>query len=447
MNNIQQSEQTATFWQDLVTQLLEKALAKGATQAEVAASMGSGFGVNVRENEVDTLEYRNGRDLSITVYFGQRSGSATTSDITPESLDKTVEAACNIAQATGIDTFSGLPDKAHLAYQYPELSLCHPWDLQVEDAIEMARACEAHALSQDKRLKSSEGVAVNTQRGVSVLGNSEGFLGHYEATSYSMSCQLLVGFDGGMQRDYDFTAARDAADLWRIETLAEHAAARTLRRLNPRRLSTRQVPVLFDATLASSLLSSFMCAINGGAQYKKASFLLNALDQPIFPPFVQIYERPHILKGLASAPFDAEGVKTNDKDFVVDGVLKNYMLNTYSARKLGLQTTGNAGGIHNLLIKPGSLDQKALLQKMNTGLWVTELIGQGINPVTGDYSRGATGFWVENGEVQFPVNEITIAGNLKDMFKNIVEIGNDVDHRRNIQTGSILIEKMTVGGE
>lgn len=438
---------SSEFWRQLVLQLIEKAQKKGATQSEVTTSSASGFSLNVRQGEVDTVEYSRDRGLGVTVYFGKRRGSATTSDITPESLDRTIDAACHIAQATGEDMCSGIPEKQFLAYDYPELSLCHPWSIDVEEGIVMARTCEAYALSLDKRIKTSEGASLSTHRFLLVQGNSAGFLGNFESSSHSVSCQLLVGSEGDMQRDYDYTAARDPADLRSLQQVASSAVERTLGRLDPRRLSTRQVPVLFDATIASGLLSSFIGAISGGAQYKKASFLLDAMGRSVFPAFVQIYEKPHVLKGIGSAPFDAEGVKTVDRDFVVDGILKNYVLNTYTARKLGLEPTGNAGGVHNLFIKPGDLDQKALLKQMHTGLWVTGLIGHGTNMVTGDYSHGASGFWVENGEVQYPVHEITIAGNLKEMFQTMVAVGNDVDHRRNIQTGSILLEKMTVAGE
>jgi PmbA protein len=438
---------SSEFWHQLVPSLIEKAKKKGATQSEVTTHSGSGFTLNVRQGEVDTVEYSRDRGVSITVYFGQRRGSATTSDVTPEALDKTIEAACHIAGATGEDACSGIPEKTFLAYDYPELSLCHPWSIDVEEGIVLARACEAHALSLDKRIRTSEGASVSTRRSLLVQGNSAGFLGSFESSSHSLSCQLLVGTESDMQRDYDFTVARDPADLQTLQQVASGAVERTLSRLDPRRLSTRQVPVLFDATIASGLIASFIGAISGGAQYKKASFLLGAIEQPVFPSFVQIYEKPHLLKGIGSAPFDAEGVKTFDRDFVVDGVLKNYVLSVYTARKLGLQPTGNAGGVHNLFIKPGPLDQKALLKQMHTGLWVTELIGHGTNMVTGDYSHGATGFWVENGEVQYPVHEITIAGNLKEMFRTMVAVGNDVDRRRNIQTGSILLERMTVAGE
>lgn len=435
------------YWRQLVASLLEKAKQKGATQAEVAASLDYGFSINVRNGQTETLEYHRGRSVGVTVYFGKRKGSATTSDILPDSIDKTLDAACYIASVSGEDPFAGLAEKEFLAYEYPNLSLCHPWALEVKEGIEMARQCESHALAQNKRIKSSEGVYLNTHQGLSVYANTHGFLGEIEGTSHSVSCHLLVESPQGMQRDYDYTVARDPADLKSMEYIASQAVTRALRRIEPNRLTTRQTPILFDATIASSLISSFIGAISGSSQYKKSSFLLDTVGKSIFPASINIYEKPHLPKGLGSAPFDSDGIKTVERDLVIDGVLQNYLLSAYSARKLNLKPTGHGGGVHNLFIKPGHFDQKALLKQLNTGLWVTELMGQGINMVTGDYSRGASGFWVENGEVQYPVHEITIAGNLKNMFQGIIAVGNDVDERRNIRTGSILIDKMTVAGE
>lgn len=435
------------FWQQLVTDLLEKAKQKGATQAEVAVSRDHGFSLNVRGGQTETLEYHRGKNLGVTVYFGHQQGSATACDISPESLEKTLDAACHIAKATGEDSFTGLAEKEFLAYEYPELSLCHPWVITAEEGVEIAKACEAFALAQDKRIKSSEGATLSTQQGLIVYGNTHGFLGSFEGSNHSMSCQLFTQSEQGMQRDYDYTIARDPHDLQSIQQIATNAVNRTLRRINPRRLVTQQVPVLFDATIASGLIASFIQAVSGGSQYRKASFLLDVLGQTIFPSFVRIYEQPHLLKGIGSAPFDSEGVKTTQHDLVTNGILQSYVLSAYSARKLKLSPTGNAGGVHNLFIEPGHLDQKGLLKQLNKGLWITEVMGQGTNIVTGDYSRGASGFWIENGEIQYPVHEITIAGNLKEIFQQIVAIGNDIDHRRNIRTGSILIEKMMVGGE
>lgn len=439
--------QKPEFWKQLVTDLLEKAKSKGATQAEVAASSDHGFSINVRAGQIETLEYHRGKTLGVTIYFGHKKGSATTCDITPDSLEKTLNAACEIAKATGEDSFTGLADKEFLAFDYPELSLCHPWSIQAEEGIEIACACEAYALSQDKRIKTSEGAYLNTQQGLMFYANTNGFIGGFESSYHSISCHLLTQSEQGMERNYDYTAGRDPSDLASIQQVATNAVERTIRRLNPRRIKTQQVPILFDATIASTLFSSFVSAISGSSQYRKASFLLNTIGQSIFPSFIHIYEQPHLIKGIGSAPFDADGVKTIDRDLIKAGVLQTYLLSTYSARKLGLTPTGHGGGVHNLFIEPGKLDQKALLKQLNTGLWVTELMGQGINTVTGDYSRGASGFWVENGEVQYPVHEITIAGNLREMFQHILAIGSDVDHRRNIRTGSVLIEKMMVAGE
>lgn len=434
-------------WEKFVLEWLEKARQKGAIQAEVMVDLNQGFNLNVREGEVETLEYHRGKNLSITVYFDQQQGSATTCDFAPLSLEKTLEAACHIAKATGSDVFAGLPESIWLAYEYPDLSLHHPWSIQAQEGIVLARACEAYALAQDKRIKTSEGAYLSTQQGLIIHGNSQGFLGSFKSSSHSISCHLLTESKAGMQRDYDYSVARDASDLASIESIAQGAVMRTLRRLNPRRIPTQQVPILFDTRVASSLIRSFIQAISGGSQYRRASFLLDTLQQPIFPAFMRIDERPHLSKGIGSAPFDAQGVKTVSRDIVRDGVLQSYILNIYSARKLGLNPTGHAGGVHNLFVAPGQQTQAELIQRLHTGLWVTELMGQGANGVTGNYSRGASGFWVENGEVQYPVHEITIAGNLREMFKQIIAISNDVDERRNIRTGSILIEGMMVGGE
>lgn len=435
--------------ESVVRLALDEARGLGATQAEADASLSKGLTATVRLGEVDTIEYQRDRGLGITVYFGHRKGSASTGDLTPAAVRETVAKACTIARYTAEDEFSGLADPESLAGEIPSLDLDHPWSIGPDEAIELARAAEAAGRAVDARLANSEGATVGSQRGVRVYGNSHGFLGGYAGTSHSLSCVLLAEQDEDMQRDYWFTTARDPADLEPPEAVGRHAAARAIARLGARKLATRRAPVLFAPELARGVFGHFIGAIRGSSQYRKASFLLGAAGTQVFPPFVQMHERPHIAKGLASSPFDGEGVATRDRELVTDGVLDGYVLGSYSARKLGLKTTGNAGGIHNLIVETNgeALDPQGLLRRMHSGLLVTELMGQGVNGVTGDYSRGASGFWVEGGEIAYPVHEITIAGNLRDMFLSIVAVGSDVDARGTIRTGSLLIDGMTVAGE
>jgi PmbA protein len=431
----------------IVARVLDEARSQGASAAEAAVSTDSGLSVTVRLGEVETLEYHKDQGVGVTVYFGQRKGSASTSDLSNASLREAVAAASRIARHTAEDPFAGLADAALMATHYPDLDLDHPWEVSAEEAIEIARACEDAARGQDERITNSEGGTVNTFRGTSVYGNTHGFVGGYSATRHSLSCSVIGEQNGAMQRDYWYSVARDRAGLESPEDVGREAALRTIHRLGSKRLSTRQSPVVFAADVARSLLGHFVGAVRGGALYRKASFLLDHLDKPVFPEFVHIHEQPHLKGALGSAPFDNEGVATRSRDLVTDGVLKSYVLDSYSARRLGMQSTGNAGGTRNLTIDPGQLDFPGLLREMGTGLLVTELIGHGVNNVTGDYSRGAAGFWVENGEIAYPVEEITVAGNLKDMFMGIREVGTDVDRRGNIRTGSILIERMTIAGE
>jgi PmbA protein len=435
--------------QDVVSLALDEARVRGASQCEVDATMNRGLNATVRLGEVDTVEYQRDRGLGITVYFGKRKGSASTADLSVQAVRDTVEKASTIARYTTEDPYAGLADPEMLARDIPDLDLEHPWDLAPEHAIDMARACEAAGLAVDARLTNSEGATVSSQRDVRVYGNSLGFLAGYGSTSHSVSCVLLAQVGADMQRDYWFTTARDAAQLESIEAVGRKAGERALVRLGARKLTTRRAPVLFAADIARGLLGHFVGAIRGTAQYRKSSFLLGAAGQTVFPAFVQVQERPHIPKALASSPFDNEGVATRDRDLVRNGVLQGYVLGSYSARKLGLKTTGNAGGNYNLLLSaPGhGLAFDALLERMSNGLLVTELMGQGVNPVTGDYSRGASGFWVENGAIAHPVHEITIAGNLREMYRKIVALGTDVDMRGGIRTGSVLLEEMTIAGE
>ncbi|MEQ1530619.1 MAG: metalloprotease PmbA, partial [Methylococcales bacterium] len=406
-----------------------------------------GLSVSVRLGEVETIEHHCDQGLGVTVYFGQRKGSASTSDLSPDSIKETVSAACSIARYTSEDEYSGLPEKALLATEFPDLDLYHPWPISADQAISLASECEAVARNFDAEISNSEGASVNTHEGVRVMGNSLGFLQGYASSRHSLSCSVLAQRGDSMQRDYWYTVARNAANLEAAAVVGQKAAERTLRRLQGRSLSTRQCPVLYSAEVAGSLLGSFLGAISGGNLYRKSSFLLDSINTQIFPEFIRIHEQPRLKGALGSAAYDGDGVATQTRDIVSAGILRGYVLGTYSARKLGLQSTGNAGGVHNLSIDPGALDFQGLLTQLHTGLLVTELMGQGVNMVTGDYSRGAAGFWVENGEIQFPVEEITIAGNLKDMLKHIVAVGNDVDYRGNIRTGSILVEQMSIAGE
>ncbi|MBZ0104304.1 MAG: metalloprotease PmbA [Sulfuricella denitrificans] len=427
--------------------ILNQAKKDGATACEAEVSQGFGQNVTVRHNEVETIEYNRDKGLGVTVYFGQRRGHASTSDLSPEAIRDTVKAACSIAKHTASDEFAGLADEALLAREIPELDLYHPWELPVEQAIVLAQECESAAMSVDPRINNSEGASVSTHESLFVYANSLGFIGGYPTTRQGISCAVVAESDQGMQRDYWYTTARAAADLDGTAAVGRMAGERTVRRLDGRKLKTMQVPVLFEASLASGLIGSFVGAVSGGSLYRKSSFLLDSLGKEIFAPFIQLQELPHLKKGLASSPFDNEGVATQSRDVIKDGVVQGYFLSSYSARKLGMSSTGNAGGSHNLILADTGQDFAALLKTMDRGLLVTELLGQGVNPVTGDYSRGAAGFWVEGGKIQYAVEEITIAGNLKDMFRNIVAVGNDVLVRGARQCGSILIGQMTVAGE
>ena len=433
--------------QQITQDLLTQARAAGATACEAEVNQGFGQNVTVRLNQVETIEYNRDKGLGVTCYFGQKRGHASTSDLSADAIRDTVAKALTIAKYTAEDEFAGLPEADRLARDIPDLDLYHPWALPVEQAIELAQTCEAAALAVDARINNSEGGSVSTQESIFVYGNSLGFVGGYPTSRHSISCAVIAESDAGMQRDYWYTTARQASALESPESVGRITGERTLRRLDARKLKTMQAPVIFEASIAAGLLGSFVSAVSGGSLYRKSSFLLDSLGTQIFAPFIQIVERAHLKQALGSSPFDNEGVATSDRAVIKDGVLQGYFLSSYSARKLGMQTTGNAGGSHNLIIENSGLDFSALLKKMGRGLVVTELLGQGVNAITGDYSRGAAGFWVENGEIQYPVEEITIAGNLKEMFKQIVAISNDVVVRGSRQTGSILIENMTIAGE
>jgi PmbA protein len=430
----------------IATDALAHAKALGASAADAEVNDGFGQGVTVRSREVETIEYTRDKSLGITVYLGRNRGSASTSDFTPRAIRDTVEAALTIARYTGADDCAGLPDAHRHPVTLPELDLYHPWDVPVETAIEIASRCEAAALDFDPRITNSEGSNIYTQQWHFVHANSNGFVGGYPTSRYSLSCSVIGGQGDDMQRDDWYTAARREDELESAEAVGRRAAERTVRRLDARKLDTLQAPVLFDATLAGGLIGHFVGAVSGGALYRKSSFLLDSLGTPVFSPNVHLREAPHVPRGLSSAPFDDEGVATVTRDVVSAGVVQGYFLGTYSARKLGMESTGNAGGSHNLILDSGTLGFDGLLKKMGRGLVVTELLGHGINSVTGDYSRGAAGFWVEDGAIAYPVHEITIAGNLKDMFRGIVEIGTDVLKRGSKTTGSILIDNMTIAG-
>jgi PmbA protein len=441
---------TQTDLQGCVELALKEARQLGASEAEVGVSVDTGLSVTARMRDVETLEYHRDRGMGITVYRGKRKGSASTGDLSARAIAETVAKAYSIAGFTAEDPCAGLPDVDTLASDIPDLDLNHPWGIEPDAARDLAIACEAAALDVDARISNSEGATLSSHQGVRVFGNSLGFVAGYASTMHSLSCAVVGKQGEDMQRDYWYSSVRDHRDLESAASIGARAAKRTLERLGARQIATAVVPVLFVPELARGLIGSFLGAIRGGSQYRRASFLLDIAGQQVFPDWFSCVERPHILKALGSAPFDSEGVSTRDRTLVDHGVVTGYVLSTYSARKLGLKTTGNAGGVHNLIVESGSSsgapDFAALLKQMGRGLVVTELMGSGVNGVTGDYSRGAAGFWVENGELAYPVHEITIAGNLKDMFKHIVAVGSDVDARGGIRTGSILLESMTVAG-
>jgi PmbA protein len=435
---------------DLLAQVeiaLEEARVLGASQAEAAVSVDVGLSVSVRLGEVDTVEYQRDRGMGVTVYFGTRKGSASTADLSAKALRETVGKACSIARFTAEDSCAGLADPADLATEVPDLDLSHPWDLTPERACELALECEAAAMAVDPRITNSEGAGVSSHRGLRAYGNTHGFLRAYPGTVHSVSCAVLGSEGESMERDYWYSTARDWRELDEVASVGRMSGERAVSRLGARKLGTTRAPVLFSPEVARGLIGHFIGAIRGGSQYRRASFLLDAAGQQVFPDWFSLSERPHLPGALASAPFDQEGVATRDRELVAGGMLLGYVLGTYSARKLGLRTTGNAGGTYNLIVPGRGGDFEAMLRVMDRGLLVTELMGQGVNGVTGDYSRGATGFWVEGGRIQYPVHEVTVAGNLKDIYRGIVEVGTDVDMRGGVRTGSILVGEMTIAGD
>lgn len=447
-SGVEDSGATVARQQQIAADALAEARRLGASAAEVAVSSSAGLSVNVRMGDVETIEHTRDKAMGVTVYMGHRKGSASTTDFSSKSVNDCVAAACGIARHTAEDEYAGLADAELMATETPDLDLHHPWELSPEDAIEIALETETAARDLDSRIVNSEGAGVSRLEGIQVYANSHGFSAGYPSSRHSISCAVIAGDDDGMQRDYWYSTSRDPGNLEAGKDVGRRAAERSLRRLGARRLSTRTAPVLYSAQISTGLLNHFVAAIRGGNLYRKASFLVDSLGNSVFPDHVRIHEQPHLRGAIGSAAFDSEGVATGDRDIVSGGVLRGYVLSSYSARKLGMQTTANAGGVHNLTAdpSPGDDDLDALLTAMGSGLYVTELMGMGINIVTGDYSRGAAGFWVESGTIQYPVEEITIAGNLRDMFLGIQAIGADQDRRGNIRTGSVLIDAMTVAG-
>ncbi|CWW93562.1 metalloprotease PmbA [Haemophilus influenzae] len=420
---------------------------KAGASAEVAVTKVSGLSVSARLQEIENVEFTNDGALGISVYMGQQKGNASTSDLSESAIKNAVEAALAIAKYTSPDDCTGLADKDLMAFDAPDLELYHSADIDVDKATELALQAEQAALQADKRIVNSNGASFNSHTGVKVYGNSHGMLQSYLSSRYSLSCSVIGGVEDALENDYEYTISREFDKLQSPIWVGENCAKKVVSRLNPQKLSTREVPVIFLNDVATGLISHFAAAISGGSLYRKSSFLLEHLGKQVLPDWFNISERPHLLRRLASTPFDSEGVRTQDREIVENGVLQTYLVTSYSGKKLGMSSTGHAGGIHNWLVKPnltGGLT--ALLRQMGTGLLVTDVMGQGVNIVTGDYSRGASGFWVENGEIQYPVAEITIAGQLQDMLKNMVAVADDIEHRSNIQTGSILLDKMKISG-
>ncbi|MGB2537795.1 metalloprotease PmbA [Hafnia paralvei] len=441
----QVAEQRKTL-ENAVSQALELAKA-GADAAEVAVTKTTGISISTRFGEVENVEFNSDGALGITVYHQQRKGSASSTDLSPDAIARTVQAALDIARYTSPDPFAGPADKELLAFDAPDLDLFHPAELDAERGIELAARAEQSSLKFDPRITNTEGGSFNSHYGIKVFGNSHGMLQSYSSSRHSLSSCVIAEHDGDMERDYAYTIARDINDLKSPEWVGEECARRTLSRLAPRRLPTMEAPVMFAAEVATGLFGHLVGAISGSSVYRKSTFLLDSLGKQILPEWLTINEQPHLLKGMASTPFDSEGVRTVERNIVENGVLQTWLMTSYSARKLGMQSTGHAGGIHNWRIKGQGLGFEDMLKKMGTGFLVTELMGQGVSGVTGDYSRGAAGFWVENGEIQYPVSEVTIAGNLKGMWSNLVTLGDDIELRSNIQCGSALLEAMKIAGE
>ena len=443
-NSLPESEESL---KNIIADTLQLAKKNGATQAEAGLTVSEGMSVSARMRSVETVEYQKDNGLGISVYFGKHKGTASTSSLDLESIRKTVEAACNIAKYTSEDPCTGLADAELMATEFTDLDMYHEWNISSDEAIEMALACEAAALDYDQSISNSDGASIDIGKGISVYGNSHGFLQHERKTRHSISCSVVAEDEQGMQRDYWYDVSRNPEQLQSVAEVGKMAAQRTIKRLGANKLKTGKYPVMYVPEMARGLISHFNAAIGGNSQYRKASFLLDALDTKVFPEFIQLIEQPFKKLALGSANYDGEGVATKEQYLVENGVVQSYLLDSYSARKLGRQSTGHASGVHNLTLNNTGKTFDECLKTMDRGVLVTELMGQGVSTVTGDYSRGAAGFWVENGVIQYPVEEITIASNLKDIFAGIVEVGSDVDYRGNIQCGSILIDNMTIAGE
>ncbi|OCL21493.1 metalloprotease PmbA [Gilliamella sp. wkB171] len=449
--SIEQIKKEAKDQKANLSAIVADTIAKAKSRVDsVAVSINQSTGINVstRLGEPETVEFNSDGALAITVYQNQRKGSASTNDLSPKAIEQTIDMAVNIMQYTSPDPYSGLGDRSLMAFNAPDLDLFYPSDLNVDRAIEQAKQAEEVALANPK-IKSSDGGYFSSRYGIYMYGNSLGMLQGYCASSHSLSCSVIAEQDGQMERNYAYTSSRDISELRSPSWVGEQSAQRTIVHLGARQIATMQAPVLFCPEVAVGLIGHLVGAISGGAIYRKSSFLLDSIGKSVFPSWLTIFEDPHILKGVGSSPFDSEGTQTVKRNIIEQGVLQTYLLGNYSARKLGLKSTGHAGGIHNWLVsssQPRS-DFNAMLAKLDKGVVVTSLMGQGVNNITGDYSRGATGFWVENGQIQYPINEFTIAGNLKDMYQNIVAIGNDIETRTNIQCGSILIDNMSIAGK
>ena len=446
MNSQEQVLQEQHKLEQVIADALQIAQELGADTAEISISKQTGISVNTRGGEVENIEFNKDGALGIAVYRDGSKGSSSTADLSSAAIRRCIEAALEISRYTAVDSCAGLADKDLMAWNAPDLELLYPVALDPQYGIELARRCELHALSLDKRIKQSDSGSFSSHHGIKVYGNTHGFVKGYAASRHSLSCVLIGELDGDMQRDYSYSTARELSDLWMPERIAEDAVKRTVSHLGGRKIATTEVPVLFLPEAANSLFGHLVSAISGGNLYRKSSFLLDSLGQSLFPEWLQINEYAHLPKGLASSPFDNEGVQTRDRAIIQDGMLQTYLLTAYSGRKLGMQSTGHAGGIHNWRVDGQGQTLDALIKQMGTGLVVSELMGQGVNIVTGDYSRGATGFWVENGQIAYPVEEITIAGNLKEMFRQIIAVGSDIDTRCSLQSGSVLIERMKIAG-
>ncbi|ROR13534.1 metalloprotease PmbA [Erwinia sp. JUb26] len=446
MKLLSQVAEQRKILEQAVATALELAKA-GSDGAEVAVSKTTGISVSTRYGEVENVEFNSDGALGITVYHQNCKGSASSTDLSPEAIKRTVQAAIDIARYTSPDPYAGVADRDLLAFDAPDLDLFHPAEIDADRAIELAARAEQASLNVDKRITNTEGGSFNSHVGIKVFGNSHGMLQGYCSSRHSLSSCVIAEENGDMERDYAYTIGRAITDLSSPESVGEECARRTLSRLSPRKLSTMKAPVLFAAEVATGLFGHLVGAISGGSVYRKSTFLLDSLGQQILPDWLTIQEQPHLLKGLASTPFDSEGIRTQSRDIIKDGVLQTWLLTSYSARKLGLQSTGHAGGIHNWRIAGQGHSFEQMLKQLGTGLVVTELMGQGVSGITGDYSRGASGFWVENGVIQYPVSEITIAGNLKDMWRNMVSVGSDIETRSNIQCGSVLLPEMNIAGQ